>query len=407
MSTQISPTAHHALGPSKFPMLAECIDFESEKEVDIDDLDADMIAAIEEDAPKVHGNDAKGRGTAQHEALAKALTGQPNAFDGLSHREEQQVRWVIEDVVTRAAAYGFTADEIRVEQRVSVLWPDFREAYFGTLDIEYGPVIEDAKFGDMRNFFPQLAGYALGKMERDEIDRVFARTTYGRWRKTQQYVIDRTTAETVVFSLLRRRQSPDRRPTLCQYCGWCAKNGTCSAVTGVVDTIASKRSDWAMRLPTAHISQAPNDPVTLGAMRYLWKSYIEPWGSSVEFASQSLAERGIIPLGFKRQNEKGRAEFEDGDAVAQALMRAGVEPARLFSAAKFGLKKLSLAYHAQFGGTKVGAERRVEEILIEAGVIKRGEAGFKLIRVPTAEDDIRMALARPVQEDQPSILAGQ
>lgn len=379
-------------------MLAECIDFDSEE--DIDDLDAEESAKIAEDCPNpAQRGDAKSRGLAQHESLAKALTGQPNPFDGLSEREVQQVQWVAEDVVTRAAAYGYSSDEIRVEQRVSIMWPDFREATFGTLDIEYGPFIEDAKFGDMRNYFPQLAGYALGKMDRDEIDRVFARTTYGRWRKTQQYVIDRSTAESVVFSIIRRKMAPNRRPTLCQYCGWCAKRGECSAITGVVDTIASKRNDWSMRLPTAHASHAPNDPVVLGAMRYLWKAYIEPWGASVEFASNSLAEGGTIPLGFKRQNVKGRAEFEEGDVVAQALMKAGVEPARLFSAAKFGLKKLSLAYHAQFGGTKVGAERRVEEILTEAGVIKRGEAGFKLVRTPDADEEIKLALARPVIED--------
>lgn len=415
MSTQIEPTAHHPDGPSTFTARAICACFDGEH--DPDDLDVAAYAALEEDTDEENEDDEEevkkedvspaARGQAQHKALAKYLVGEPDPFADLAEWEMKQVLWVAEEVIQHAAAMGYGRSEIQTEQRVTLLGPSWNVLYFGTLDIRYGPFICDAKFGDMRNYFPQLAGYGLAVMEADEVDRLFLRTIYGRWRKAQQYVLDRQTAEPVVYGILRRRHSKDKHPVLCEFCGWCKHKLTCSAVNGVVDAVLSKREDWAMRLPTAHVSLAHSNPVTLGAMRFLWKAYIEPWGKSVEYASATMADGGGTILGFDKRPEKGRVRMDSSLNVAKVLVASGLKIEDVLGAAKLTMSKLAQAYHARFGGTKAEAARVVEKALLDAGVIRRGDPTFKLIRSKTAEDDIRAALARPVSEVQPPLLAGQ
>lgn len=389
----IAPQSHHELGPSQWPAWSLCPCYDGEQDIE----DADVEALLPHDQrPKKEDKTAKGRGTLQHEALAKALRGIPNAFEGLTGAEEEQVRWVAESVVESAAAVGYTSDELHVEQRLTMFEGDsFKVLYFGTADVEYGPFIDDAKMGDPRNYFAQVCGYALAKMERDGLDRIHARLRYGRWKKVVTHVIDRETAELVAYSILRRRADPNRQPVLCEFCGWCKHRATCSATTGVVSTVLSKRADWAIRLPTMSVREAGVDPVTIGAMKFIWKAWVAEWGAGVDYAAQAMAAGGIIPLGFKRQDEKGRLEIDDGAGAHRALRAAGISEENLFAAFSYSLTSLTVAYQAQFGGSEKAAKAKLEEILVAAGVARRGEPGFKLIRKPDGEDDIRAAMARP------------
>lgn len=378
--TAPAPTAHHPLGPSKWPAWEECPCFESDQEL-----------ADEE------GSDAS-RGQAMHAALAKCLRGDPLPFDGLDQAEEDQVRWMATTVVEFAASMGYAASEIRVEQRITMYKADsFEVLYFGTMDIEFGPFIIDAKTGDERNYFPQLVGYGLAKMERDDLPKVYLGCLYGRLKRFRRYVLDRWTAETIAYGILAKHANPRKTPRACSYCGMCKNKATCSAITPQVDAVCAGREDWAMRLPTMHVSQAGADPVTLGAMRWLWKAYIEPWGAGVEYATNSLAENGVTPLGFRKQDEKGRLDYHNPAGVFDAMLAAGIPLDALKAAVSFSMKPLAAAYAAQFGCSQATAAVKVEELLVKAGVARRGDASFKLIRKSDAEDEIRAALARPAQ----------
>jgi len=372
----IAPSSHHPLSPSKFPAWALCPSFDA--------------IETEEDG------DAKSRGSAQHVGLAMSMTGQPDAFAGLSDDEEQEVRWVAEKAIEDAASMGYQPSEIRIEQRLTLFGGGFEELYFGTCDIEYGPVICDAKFGDPRNYFAQLCGYALAKMERDGLTTIFAKAYYGRWRKVVAHTIDKETAERVVYGILAKRQSPNRTPVICEFCSWCQHKATCSALTAPVDAVLAKRDDWAVRMPTMSATEAGADPVVLGAMRWLWKTWVEPWGKGVEYATNVMAECGNTPLGFKKQDEKGRLDIHDPAKVFAALTAAGVPREAIEAAAGFTMKDLAEAYQQATGCPKTAAPAKVEALLVASGAAARGPATFKLIRQPGAEDEIRAALARPV-----------
>ena len=408
MSTTLAPTAHHPEGPSNFTAWSICACFDGEH--DADDLDVAAIAKeVEGDEPEPEEQEEKevevspaARGQAQHKSLAGFITGALDPFAGLADWERKQVEWVAEEVIQHAAAHGYGRNEIVVEQRVSLVGPGFQVEYFGTLDVRYGPFVCDAKFGFQRNYFPQLAGYGLAVMEADDVNRLFLRTIYGRFRRAEQYVLTKETAETVVYGILRRRRSLDRRPVLCEFCGWCKHKLTCAAINGVTSSLVNKREDWPELLPTAHTSRAANDPLTLGAMRFMWKYYIEPWGKSVEYATSTMAEGGVDVLGFDRKPQKGKAKIGDTVDAFKALRAAGMTVEDIIGAAKVTASRLAAAYHARLGGTKANAEREVERLLTESGALTRGDPTFRLMRSKTAEDDIRAAIARPVIESRPN-----
>jgi hypothetical protein len=389
----IAPSNHHECGPSQWPAFGECSDFEGER--DLEDLDVESLMELA-DRPKIVDKTTKGRGQACHGALAKALRGLPDAFEGLSESEATQVRWTAEEMISFAASVGYSPDEFIIEERVTMFRGDsFEVLYFGTTDVRFGPFVLDAKFGDERNYVPQLAGYCLPIMEDQGYTSMYAACFYGRLKRVRHYKLTRETVETIAYAILRRRLPENRRPTLCSYCGWCAKKATCSAVTGVVDTVLAKRADWAINLPTMRVSQAGVDPVTVGAMKWIWKAFLEDWGKGVDFTASTMAAGGIVPLGFKLQPEKGRLEVDDGPAALTALKAAGVGQEHLLACLSHSQTSLVKAYQAQFDCSEKTAKEKVEEILVAAGCARRGEASFKLIRKKDAEDEIRAACAKP------------
>jgi len=393
MNTTTAPTSHHKEGPSQWPAFAECPDYEGERDIE----DADVESLLPDHLkPKKAEKSAPGRGTAMHAGLAKVLTSQPDPMAGLSPDEEDQVRWVATSVLEYAASMGYTAADIRVEQRVTMYRGDsFEVEYFGTLDIRFGPFICDAKFGDERNYVAQLAGYMLPIIIEENLTGMMGALFYGRLKRVRHFKLDRATVETIAYSILRKRRATNRMPSVSSYCGWCSKRATCQALTGIVDATLAKRGDWAMRLPTMRVSEAGNDPVLIGALKWLWKAYLESWGEGLDFAAQTMTAGGIVPLGFKRQDEKGRLEIDDGAGALTALKNAGVAQEHLLAGLSHSMTGLAAAYRAQFKCSKDAAATKVEEILTAAGCARRGAPTFKLIRLKDAEDDIRAALAKP------------
>lgn len=387
MSTVFQPTDHHPDGPSKWPAFFECADFESEPDVDLEDVDEEA-----------EDNSARGRGRAKHLAVAHLLAGdltqRQRALNGLSDREADEVRWVVEKAIQIIESNGYSAADLKVEQRVTYMKPEsFDPLYFGTGDGECGPLDFDWKFGFERNYFPQLVGCALPKMEQWGEQRRFGYIVYGRLRRVERYVLDRRTVETVAFGLLARRNSAHRKPTPCSYCGMCAKKLTCPAFVATPAALVERREDWALKLPTPHVSQL-HDPAWLGAARYIWKRYLEPWGKAVEFGSSGLAHNGITPVGFNKRPEKGRVSISDARRAFQALEELLGADA-LWGAMSTTMTALVEAYQATAGVSEAKARAIIEAKLAEAKVLSFGEPTFKLIADKNAEELIRAAIGNP------------
>lgn len=389
----LAPTAHHHNGPSKFTARVKCVRWDGEQ--DIEEAD---IAALEPENKPVDTS-AKGRGLAQHESLAKVIYRYELPFEGLSEKETEQVQWAAETLTELAASVGYQPHEIAIESRLHYYGAgdDFEPMSFGTADAEFAHYVFDAKFGDEHDYYPQMAVLALMKMQRDGLPRVHAVVAFARSKRVRRYVITKESAELLFFGVLNRQNNPLTKPTPCEYCGWCARKLTCEAINSVVDeTLLANRPDWGLRLPTAKISEAGSDPVLIGAMRWAWKAYIEPWGEALDYQAATMAATGTVPLGFRRQDEKGRLAVLDSEKAVAALLEAGVSLEQIHGAAGFSLDALGKAYVASRGGSLEGAKAAVEKLLVGAGAAARGAPTFKLMRKKDAEDEIRSALARPV-----------
>lgn len=396
LTPALAPTAHHPSGPSNFPMWAECIDYEPPAE-DPEDLDA----AGEEDTDM----SAKARGTAKHHSLAMVLSGdsetKQRAFEGLTDREREEVQFVAGRWLDVVQEHGYSPEDVRVEQRVTLVGSNFEVIYFGTCDGEAGPLDLEAKFGEVRNYFPQLAGYALPKMEgRGESKRI-AYVIYGRARRHERHVITKETAQTVVYGLLARRASTHRKATPCQYCGWCAKSATCSAFVSEPVGLVARREDWSLKLPTPHPSQL-NDPAWIGAARYVWKRFLEPWGAAVEFQSSMMAAGGLNVLGFRRQPWPGGKTISNARKAFEVFKADIGEEAAWEALGSFG--GAVKVYQAELGISEAKAKGMLENKLVAAGALEIGEATFRLTVEKNAEATIRAGLSLDRPAALPSVV---
>ncbi|HEX2099819.1 MAG TPA: hypothetical protein VHF69_04095, partial [Candidatus Synoicihabitans sp.] len=218
----------------------------------------------------------------------------------------------------------------------------------------------------------------------------------GRLRRSSKVVVDLETAERVVYGLLARRKALHRRPTPCQYCGWCKHALTCSAIGSNIEGLVAAREDWGLKITEAHISRLLSDPTAMGLARYLWKSQIEPWGKHVDFASRSMADGGVVPLGYKKSVVRGSPEVTDAIGAGAALMAAGVPKDAIEPLYSLSFGALVDAYRTSMGVTKDAAEMKVEELLTAAGKMTRAEAGFMLRAIKGAPELLASAIARPV-----------
>lgn len=396
MNSQFTPTAHHEFGPSVWPAASECIAFEPMPDDDPDELDVDA----EDTEIDLMDGSAKARGRVKHRACAMLLAGNQEqrqaALNDLTERERNAVQWAVTRTLQIVEEHGYSPSNLRVEQRVTMFKPDgsFEPLYFGTFDAEAGPLDFDWKFGQARNYFPQLVGYALPKLEQRGDARRLGFVVYGALRRVEGYVLDRQTVDTVAYALLARRAAPVRKPTPCQYCGWCRLRATCPALVAEPVQLVARREDWSMKLPSPHVSQL-HDPAWIGAARFVWKRYLEPWGNAIEFTSSAMAHNGIVAAGFKKRPERGRTTVSD-TRKAFAALRELVGEDVLWAAMDTSITALARAYKAAAGISEEKAKALIIAELARAGALSVGDPTFKLFAEPNAEELIRAALAASV-----------
>ena len=356
---------HHPNSPSKFPAWNECACYDGE----IVDADED--------------NDANA-GTRQHEAHAKIIAGVHDWRAGLSTREQENAEWVAKTMIELAMSRGYGAHELRCEQRLTYVDGDFNEVYFGTCDLLYGPAIDDAKYGLMRDYFPQFCGYALAKMQADGSKRVLFDAIYGMLRRVKHYVLDFETAKMVVESVLAKRNDPGRKPTPCQWCSMCANKAHCSAFLGRGLAIVPAEDPV---IALGNLAALPM-PVKLGVMRYVISRYIKPWQEVLDSAE-------VDPVGYTKSTRKGRPFISDVSKAVAVLKEANVADDFIKEALTTSLSSLTEAFRKQYpSATDKQAKETVEALLAKAGCVGRGAS----YDVYTQKKDIELILRNATRQ---------
>jgi hypothetical protein len=141
------------------------------------------------------------------------------------------VSWASDYVLRMAEAEG--VDEIEMETRVSYVSSvgaeSPREITFGYIDAYFPGKLFDLKTGRERDYSLQALVYAASLCQRDSLDTLTVYLLYSDTRTVSTMTVSRSEAEEVVDEIVAKVQDPDKSPSVCGYCVWCAKKRTCHA----------------------------------------------------------------------------------------------------------------------------------------------------------------------------------
>ena len=119
--------------------------------------------------------------------------------------------------------------EVHSEQVVSIMRGE-EEITFGSVDAYCEGELFDLKTGRMRDYGPQMAAYALGIMQRYDLREVTYHIVYSKYRETHVEKISLEQAMDTVYSIVDSVNDPTRSPWLCDYCRWCSREESCTAI---------------------------------------------------------------------------------------------------------------------------------------------------------------------------------
>ena len=284
---------HHPNGPSAHPGIIQCPCY--------------MGSSI--------AGEAAQRGTLQHEYLEELLT-QPTRAKmlGLTDEERDGTEWAAKYV--RQHSHGAICCEERLEYKESE-WDD-EPTFFGTCDaysINPKPVLGqktanlfDLKTGEPHDYEWQMAAYAAMLCQKHQLDEVVVHLMFSKIKDSTPYRIERWKAEQMVKHVLSLRNDPNKQPTPCDYCRWCANAGTCPALVERASTVAAGREDWALE---QYHASAITDPAQMSKALKLARC-IKEWAEAVEHHAKDMAiKRGEIIPGFAVSKRGGAKEITD------------------------------------------------------------------------------------------------
>jgi hypothetical protein len=267
------------------------------------------------------GNDATEAGAARHSALAWQLASEaPEATRAeslaqLDDADREAVVWAADYIRTHAPMADYP---IHCERTLTMLDDEFKEVMRGTPDVVCGNQLFDLKWRE-RDYAAQMAAYALMLMEESGWSEVHVHVLYGERQRAERFTFTRDGAQDMVDAILANVASA-QPPTPCDYCGWCARRLTCSALTTAAKTVADGYSVLD-RVANWHPSEQ-TDAAQLSTMLFIARKVLKPWIESVEFhALDAITKQGLAIPGYELKTRKAREWISD---VAGAFAAAGL-----------------------------------------------------------------------------------
>ena len=125
------------------------------------------------------------------------------------------------------------------EERISVMRGD-EEITFGSMDAYCKGHLFDLKTGQKRDYKQQMAAYALGVMQKYKEKKLTCHLVYSRFKEVQKFDLTREEAEDIVYAIVDSVNDPTRSPWPCEYCAWCARKESCTALKHFAYTIGGQ-----------------------------------------------------------------------------------------------------------------------------------------------------------------------
>lgn len=203
--------------------------------------------------------------------------------ESLNEMERQTIRWAVRELDELADGAYWTAEDAECHLDIPGM-PNGGTVDALCLERRWSA---DIKTGQHRDYCAQMAAYALGGMEKTGYDQW---TTFILWiddPQIQPIVWTRAKAEATVAEALAKLGKP---PEPNDYCGWCAKELTCTARLQLMQQAQVSTSDRFL--------QILEDPERLGAFLTAAKVF-EKFQTAAEETAKSLITAGTPVPGWK------------------------------------------------------------------------------------------------------------
>lgn len=161
----------------------------------------------------------------------------------------------------------------------------------------------DLKTGEIRSYREQMAAYALACMDISGASEWTCVLIFCDQREIREHHFHYFEAREIVESIVRDRIVADAEPTVCDYCGWCAKRNACDAV------IASANIALGLVPERARFESAIATPDGLAAFLRGAK-IIEDWAEIARQKAKARILGGETIPGWKLQSRSGAARVE-------------------------------------------------------------------------------------------------
>jgi hypothetical protein len=254
------------------------------------------------------GNEFTEAGNSRHKTFADCLRA------GLDS-DDSGVQWALDYVRIQTPA-----DSVYwIEEKLEWTGPDF-DKRSGTPDVVCGTHIFDLK-SRPRDYLAQMADYVCG-VAQDMLahdDTVFTiHLLFTETERFERFELTTEEARNIVAKVLDSAESPDAKPTPCDYCSWCSNRLTCAALTAQAKRVLDGYSDDEA-IKQWHPSKMET-PEEIAAALSVWRKVLKGWGESVEFhALDAVKKRGMELTGYKLANESGGQYISDVAAAYAAL----------------------------------------------------------------------------------------
>jgi hypothetical protein len=282
-----------SLRPSNLPKLAVCPCYESQP----------------------NAGSAAARGSSLDTIFRARMAGDPAPID-LVHPPTEDDLAAVEWAVTMITALSSGTPILTHEDECRVAVPGFD--HIGTADAIMPERLAhaDLKTGQKRNYREQMAAYALGLMEQHFASEWTAHLLFCDQREVVTYRFTFEEAHQIVDPVVAAWSNPDKQPTVCDYCNWCAKADTCSARLALVAQAISATE------PAFNFEAILADSRALGRFLTACNVLEKLRDKAKETARERLRAGGVIP-GWKLTNQRG-PQFISHEDLEPLIARLGL-----------------------------------------------------------------------------------
>jgi hypothetical protein len=292
------------------------------------------------------------RGTRIDKAVRLALQGDRSEIEALPPDEKAPAEWAVQLFLS----YKMTGELETREEYLAMHTPGI--AHVGTADVlnEHVGWVADLKTGQKRDYYHQLAAYALAVMDKKFLEDFVGHVVYCDERTVISYRFTYAEAKRQIELLLAEVRDPNSQPRACDYCDWCANKDTCPAVVRPVE------EGLAVVQGTTSLSEIKDrllaDPFLLGKFLTQWKAVEKEIADAASTRIKELLEAGEEVPGWKISKGKG-SEYFDTEGILYAAVQTSAPLEGLIEAmgGKLGGEKYR-AWCASIGHEPLNAHLR-------------------------------------------------